>query len=101
MDNNKTINDDWVPIEQIRTVLNRKIVDPFINSIRHDEKISLKLSNAFVLLRLSENLIVEFDKNITESNEEIIGVKEKNLYISRLWVVIHPKRNPRKMHNRV
>ena len=82
MKTKKIKDDDWVPTEQIRVVLDKKIVDPFIKIISYDKEISLKLSNAFVLLKLSENLIVEFDSSIVAFGEDITKVKEKNLYLS-------------------
>ena len=52
---------DLIPKKQIELVLRREFIAPFIDSIRQDPVLSLKLSNAFVLLRVSEQIIVEFD----------------------------------------
>lgn len=46
--------------------------------------ISLKLSNAFVLLGLSEQLIVEFDKKQVEAGETIQAAREKTLFLGYL-----------------
>lgn len=75
---------EWVPTKQIELVLRREFVTPFIDSIRHEPAISLKLSNAFVLLGLSEQLIVEFDKKQVEAGEDIKATKEKTLFLGYL-----------------
>lgn len=71
----------------IKKVLDREILDPFMKSISHDPIAFLKLSNAFVLIRLSENLIIEFDKSETDSDKDINSIKEKNLYLGYLGKV--------------
>jgi hypothetical protein len=75
---------EWVPTKEIEIVLRREFVAPFIDSIRHDPAISLKLSNAFVLLALSEKQVVEFDKEQAEAREEIDATKEKTLFLGYL-----------------
>lgn len=87
MINKKMTKNNWVPKEQIELVLKREIVNPFIDSIGRDPAISLKLSNAFVLLRLSETLIVEFDRNQLQSGKDVEKIKEKNLYLGYLGKV--------------
>jgi len=72
----------------IKKVLDREILDPFMKSISHDPIVSLKLSNAFVLIRLSENLIIEFDKNETDSDKDINSIKEKNETVANLPVFL-------------
>jgi len=71
----------------IKKVLDREILDPFMNSISYDSIVSLKLSNAFVLMELSERLIIEFDKSETDSDKDINSIKEKNLYLGYLGKV--------------
>jgi len=71
----------------IKKVLYREIFNPFIKSISHDPITSLKLSNAFVLMQLSENLIIEFDKSETDSDKDINNIKEKILYLGYLGKV--------------
>lgn len=71
----------------IKKVLDREILDPFTNSISHDFIISLKLSNAFVLMQLTEKLIIDFDKSETDSDKDINSIKEKTLYLGYLGKV--------------
>jgi len=71
----------------IKKVLYTEIFNPFIKSISHDPITSLKLSNAFVLMQLSENLIIEFDKSETDSDQDINNIKEKILYLGYLGKV--------------
>jgi len=73
-----------MPVEQMQMVLNREIVEPFINSMTHDPIISIKVSNALVLMRVSENILVEYDKTSISSEHHIEKVKEKNLYLGYL-----------------
>lgn len=87
MTNKENIDDERILRELIRTVIDRDILNPFIDSISHDPVISLKLTNAFTLLRLSENLIIEFDKNEIYSGKAINNIKEKNLYLGYLGKV--------------
>lgn len=75
--------EEWVPSKQIEIVLNREFVTPFINSIRKDPDISLKLSTAFFLLMISERLIVELDKNI-KTDETHEDCREKTLFLGYL-----------------
>jgi len=81
------MTDEWVPTKEIEVVLRREFVTPFIDSIRHEPAISLKLSNTFVLLALSEQLIVEFDKKQAEAGEDIGATKEKTLFLGYLGKV--------------
>jgi hypothetical protein len=81
------MTEEWVPKKQIELVLRREFVTPFIDSIRHEPMISLKLSNAFVLLRLSEQLIVEFGKKQVEAGETIEAAREKTLFLGYLGKV--------------
>ena len=78
------MTEEWVPTKEIEVVLRREFVTPFIDSIRHDPVISLKLSNAFVLLALSEKLVVEFDKEQAEAGEDIEATKEKTAFLGYL-----------------
>ena len=78
------MTEEWMPTKQIELVLKREFITPFVDSIRHEPAISLKLSNAFVLLRLSEQLIVEFDKKQVEAGEDIKATKEKTLFLGYL-----------------
>jgi len=77
----------WVPKRQIELVLKREFIDPFINSVGEDPAISLKLSNAFVLLYVSQLLIVEFDEKRVETGERVEAVKEKTLLLGYLGKV--------------
>ncbi len=81
---NKNVDTNWVPKKQIKGVLDREFINPFIDSIRYDPLTSLKLSNAFVLLGISESLIVAFDKSQVEFDKATDKVKEKNLYLGYL-----------------
>ena len=78
------MTEEWVPTKEIEVVLRREFVTPFIDSIRHEPAISLKLSNAFVLLALSEKLIVEFDKKQAEAGEDIEATRDKTLFLGYL-----------------
>jgi hypothetical protein len=75
---------EWVPKEQIEAVLNREFVTPFIDCIRREPMISLKLSNAFVLLHLSEQLIIEFDKKQVQAGNAVEAVRQKTLFLGYL-----------------
>jgi hypothetical protein len=68
----------------INIVLDREITKPFIETVVQDPIRSLKLSNAFVLLRLSEDLIIDFDRSEIQSIKDIERVKEKTLYLGYL-----------------
>jgi hypothetical protein len=78
---------EWVPKRQIKAVLKREFIDPFINSVGEEPAISLKLSNAFVLLHVSGLLIVEFDAKRVEVGESVEAVKEKTLLLGYLGKV--------------
>ena len=78
------MTDESILKKNIESVLKREFVTPFIDSIRMDPIISLKLSNAFVLIRLSEQIIVEFDKNEVKMGKAINAVREKNLFLGYL-----------------
>ena len=73
--------------DQIHIVLNREFISPFVDSIKRDPVVSIRLSNAFALTRLSEELIVEFDKDQNQSSEEVESIKEKSIYLGYLGKV--------------
>ena len=75
---------DLIPKKQIELVLKKEFIAPFIDSIRQDPVLSLKLSNAFVLLRVSEQIIVEFDKKQVEADENVEAVRGKTLFLGYL-----------------
>ncbi|MBW2341572.1 MAG: hypothetical protein JRF50_14735 [Deltaproteobacteria bacterium] len=75
---------DVIPKKQIELVLRREFIAPFIDSIRQDPVLSLKLSNAFVLLRVSEQIIVELDKKQVEADENVEAVRGKTLFLGYL-----------------
>ena len=77
----------WAIKEEIQAVIDRDISIPFINSIIHDPIVSMRLTNAFILIRLSEKLIIEFDKNEISSGKDTKNIKEKNLYLGYLGKV--------------
>jgi hypothetical protein len=58
-----------------------------MKSFGHDPIVFLRFSNAFTLIRLSEKLIVEFDKREIDSDNDINSIKEKNLYLGYLGKV--------------
>ena len=60
--------------------LRRQFITPFIDSIR-EPMIWAQFSNAFVLLDMSEQLILEFDKKQHEAGETIEAVREKTLFL--------------------
>jgi hypothetical protein len=74
----------WIPKKQIELVLRREFITPFIDSVRQDPAISLKLSNAFVLMRVSEQLIIEFDKKQVEAGENVEAVRGKMIFLGYL-----------------
>lgn len=76
-----------IPKKQIELVLRREFITPFIDSIQQDTAISLKLSNAFVLMRVSEQLINEFDKKQVEAGENVEAVREKTIFLGYLGKV--------------
>jgi len=78
---------EWILKKQIELVLKSEFIAPFIDSIRQDPVISLKLSNAFVLLRVSDQLIVEFDKKLVEAGKNVEDVREKTLFLGYLGKV--------------
>ncbi len=86
-DSNNNIDENWLPIEEIKTVLNRKIIRPFIESMSHDPVVSLKHSNALVLLQISERLIIENYKEAVRTGGEKQKIKETNLYLGYLGKV--------------
>jgi len=73
--------------KQIELVLKREFIAPFVDSILQDPIISLKLSNAFVLLGVSEQLVVEFDKKLVEAGKNVEDVREKTLFLGYLGKV--------------
>ncbi len=78
---------EWIPKKQIELVLKREFIAPLIDSIRQDPVTSLKLSNAFVLLSVSEQLIVEFDKKLVEAGKNVEAEREKTLFLGYLGKV--------------
>lgn len=81
----------WILKKQIKknveNVLKREFVAPFIDSVQQDPIISLKLTNALVLLRVSEQLIVEFDKKQDRTRKKIEAVREKTIFLGYLGKV--------------
>ena len=81
----------WILKKQIRknveNVLKREFVTPFIDSVQNDPITSLKLTNAFILLRVSEQLIVEFDKKQDGTGKQIEAVREKTIFLGYLGKV--------------
>jgi hypothetical protein len=67
----------------IEFFLRRQFVTPFIDSIR-EPMIWAQFSNAFVLLDMSEQLILEFDKKQGDAGETIEAVREKTLFLGYL-----------------
>ena len=67
----------------VESFLRRQFVIPFVDSIR-DPMIWAQFSKAFVLLDMSERLILEFDKKQHEAGETIESVREKTLFLSYL-----------------
>jgi len=67
----------------IEFFLRRQFVTPFIDSIR-EPMIWAQFSNAFVLLDMSEQLILEFDKKHGDADETIEAVREKTLFLGYL-----------------
>lgn len=76
--------EEWVLTESLEVVLQREFVTPFIDSIRKNPVISLKLTNAFILLTLAEKLVVEFDKEQVNAGEDVKATKEKTLFLGYL-----------------
>jgi hypothetical protein len=74
----------WVPSKEIKHVLDREFVTPFINSIEQFPEISLKLSNAFVLVKVAEQLIVESDIANNDAGTDIEALKEKGIFLGYL-----------------
>jgi hypothetical protein len=75
------MSDKWIPKKAIESILRREFITPFIGSIRKDPVISLKLSNALVLLKLSEGLIVKLDKDEVAAGGDVEKVTEKALFL--------------------
>lgn len=67
-----------------QTVLQREFITPFLDLADVDPTRLLRLSNAFVLLRLSENLIVESDVARTDAGHGLEAVPEKTLFLGYL-----------------
>jgi hypothetical protein len=78
---------EWILKKQIELVLQREFMAPFIDSILQDPVISTRLSNAFVLLRVSEQLIVEFNNKLVEAGKNVEDVREKTLFLGYLGKV--------------
>lgn len=66
--------------------LRKQFAKPFIDSIR-DPMMWAQFSNAFVLLDMSERLILEFDKKRGDAGETIEAVREKTLFFGYLGKV--------------
>lgn len=81
------MSDKWIPKKAIESVLRKEFITPFIDSIRNDPVISLKLSNALVLLKLSEHLIVKFDKDEVAAGRDVEKTMEKALFLGYLGKV--------------
>jgi hypothetical protein len=69
--------------KMVEFFLRRQFVIPFIDSIR-EPIIWAQFSKAFVLLNMSERLILEFDKKQHEVGETIEAVREKTLFLGYL-----------------
>jgi len=67
----------------IEFFLRKQFVTPFIDSIR-EPMIWAQFSNGFVLLNMSEQLILEFDKKHDDAGETIEAVREKTLFLGYL-----------------
>jgi hypothetical protein len=63
--------------------LRKRFVTPFLDSIR-EPIMWAQFSNAFVLLEMSERLILEYDKKRGEAGETIESVREKTLFLGYL-----------------
>lgn len=74
----------FMPIGQMKKVLNGEIVEPFVDSMMQDPRISMKLSNAMVLIKISEIIIVSHTEvsNSTKSRNE--AIKERMIYLGYL-----------------
>jgi len=59
MMNNPSKQENNMAQDQIRVVLEREIVEPFIRSVCSDVEVSLKLSSALVLTRYTEQIVVK------------------------------------------
>lgn len=70
-----------MPLEQMRQVLNREVVEPFIESMCTDIEVSLKLSNALYLTRFTEILITESLSNQVKSSQIPRNIKEQFLFL--------------------
>jgi len=64
--------------DQIRVVLEREIVEPFVRSVCSDVEISLKLSSALVLTRYTEQIVVKLP---IDNNLEHNKIKECYLFL--------------------
>ena len=69
--------------KHVEFFLRRQFVTPFIDSIR-EPIIWAQFSIAFVLLDMSEQLILEFDKKQHEAGETVEAVREKTLFLGYL-----------------
>ena len=59
MNKNPSKRENDMAQDQIRAVLEREIVEPFIRSVCSDVEVSLKLSSALVLTRYTEQIVVK------------------------------------------
>lgn len=69
------------------TVLQREFMTPFVGLADDDPIRLLRLSNGFVLLRLSEKLIVESDVTRAEAGHALESVPKKTLFLGYLGKV--------------
>jgi len=88
MTKKKRIDNSWVPRRQIKDFLNREIIEPFLRSYSQDSDDSLKLSNAILLLKVSEDLISDFVKNEVHDVKNFEKRKEIILFLGYLGKIL-------------
>ena len=71
-------------VKPIETVLQREFITPFVDSLLESPNESLSLSNAFVLMRLSEKMIVELDRLYADLDMDIEAIQQKTLFLGYL-----------------
>ena len=78
MNKNPSKQENDMVQDQIRVVLEREIVEPFIRSVCSDVEVSLKLSSALVLTRYTEQIVVKLP---IDDNLEHNKIKECHLFL--------------------
>ena len=78
MNKKHSVQENDMAQEQIRVVLEREIVDPFIHSVCSDVEVSLKLTSALVLTRYTEQIVVKLSIDENPKNNKI---KESYLFL--------------------